>query len=78
MEDSIIPRIQNAIASEKTTLQQLNVERNEVLRVLYRARYVDTCDIHRIEAQYAGKIDNTIADIKAMEEHVQELMDNAG
>lgn len=74
---SLIPRIQNAIASEKTTLQQLNVERNEVLRVLCRARFVDACDIHRIEAQYAAKIDNTSNDIRMMEHHVQELMGNA-
>lgn len=77
MDDSIIPRIQSAISAEKTTLQQLNVERNEVLRVLYRARFVDACDIHRIESRFAEKIDNTAHDIEGMERHVQELMDGA-
>lgn len=73
MKDSIIHRIQSAISAEKTTLQQLNVERNEVLRVLYCARFIDACDIHRIEAQYATKIDNTSHDIESMERHVAEL-----
>lgn len=77
MDDSIIPRIQSAISAEKTTLQQLNVERNEVLRVLNRARFVDACDIHRIESRFAEKIYNTSNDIEGMERHVQELMDNA-
>ena len=73
MEDSIIPRIQSAISAEKTTLQQLNVERNEVLRVLYRARFVDACDIHRIEGKFAAKIDNRANSIRMMEQHVAEL-----
>ena len=77
MEDSIIPRIQNAIEAERTKLQRLNIERNEVLNILYQARYVNASDIHRIEAQYAEKIENTSASIKAMEEHVQELIDDA-
>ena len=77
MEDSIIPRIQSAIGAERSKLQQLNVERNDVLRVLYRARFVNASDIHRIEAQYTEKIENTSADIKAMEGHVQELIDDA-
>ncbi len=73
MEDSIISRIQSEISAKRTTLQQLNVERNDVLRVLYRARFVDTCDIHRIEAQYAAKIDNTVHDIECMEQHIAKL-----
>ena len=76
MEDSIIPCIQSAISAEKTTLQQLNVERNEVLRVLYRARFVNACDIHRIENQYDTKIDNTSGDICSMERHLRELIGN--
>lgn len=73
MEDSVISRIQNAISAEKTTLLQLNVERNEVLQILYRARYVDARDIHRIESQYAAKIDNVSHDIECMKRHVAEL-----
>ena len=77
MEDSIISCIQNAIETERTKLKRLNIERNEVLNILYQARYVNASDIHRIEAQYTEKIENTSADIKAMEDHVQELMDDA-
>lgn len=74
MEDSIIARIQSEISAKKTTLQQLNVERNDVLRVLYRARFVDVCNIHRIKAQYAAKIDNTTHEIEGMKRHLRELM----
>lgn len=73
MEDSIIPQIQSAISAEKTTLQQLNVERNEVLRVLNRARFVDAEDIHRIEGKFAAKIGNRSENIRLMEQHVAEM-----
>lgn len=75
--DSLIPRIQSAIEAEKTTLQQLNVERDEVLQVLNRARFVDACDIHCIESKFAFKIENVSEDIINMEHHIQELNDDA-
>lgn len=77
MEDSIVPQIQSAISAERTTLQQIKVERNEVLRVLYRARFVDADDIHKIESRFAEKIESTAHGIEDMERHVQELMGNA-
>ena len=70
---TLIPRIKNAISAESATLQQIKVEKEEVMKALYHARFVDACDINRIEGKFATKIDNTAHDIEGMEQHLREL-----
>lgn len=72
-DESNIPRIQNAIAADKATLQQLNVERNEVLRVLYGARFIDSCDRSMIEGKYNAKIANKQHETELLQKRVKEL-----
>ena len=76
-KETLISQIKNAIAVEKTTLQQMTVERDEVMKVLTKARFVDACDMHRIEGKFAAKIDNTQLDIEGMERNVKRMMDDA-
>jgi seryl-tRNA synthetase len=75
--DSRILNMQEAITAESKTLQQLNSERNEVMRILFKARYVDACDLHIIESKYTTKIANFSDDIKNLKQALKELESNA-
>ena len=72
--DSRITHIQEAIATESKTLQQLHLERNEVMRALFKAKYVDACDLHTIESKYTTKIANFSDDIKNLKQALKELL----
>ncbi|MCK9577374.1 MAG: hypothetical protein M0R51_15830 [Clostridia bacterium] len=76
MMDSHITHTQEAIAAESKTLQQLNSERNEVMRILFKAKYVDACDLHTIESKYTTKIANFSDDIKNLKQTLKELESN--
>jgi len=75
--DSRISNIQEAIATESKTLQQLNSERNEVMRALFKAKYVDACDLHTIESKYATKIALFSGDVKNLKQALKELGSHA-
>ena len=75
--DSRILNMQEAITAESKTLQQLNSERNEVMRILFKARYVDASDLHNIESKYATKIALFSDDIKNLKQTLKELESNA-
>jgi len=75
--DSRIQHIQEAIAAESKTLQQLHLERNEVMRILFKAKYVDACGLHTIESKYATKIANFSDDIKNLKQKLKEMETNA-
>ncbi|MCK9576699.1 MAG: hypothetical protein M0R51_12320 [Clostridia bacterium] len=77
MTDSRIQHIHEAIAAESKTLQQLNSERNEVMRILFKAKYVDVSDLHTIESKYATKIANLSDDIKNLKQALKEMESNA-
>ena len=75
-DDSRISNIQEAIAAESKTLQQLNSERNEVLRTLFKAKYVDACDLHTIESKYDTKIALFSGDVKNLKQSLKGLESN--
>lgn len=78
MQDSLIQRIQQAIKDCTATLEKMESERDVVMDVLRKARYINCDTLHLVEDQYSEKIDNTREEISSMTEHLRELERNGG
>jgi hypothetical protein len=78
MQDSLIPKIQQAINDCAATLEKMESERDVVMDVLRKARYINCDTLHLIENQYSEKIGNTCEEILSMTEHLRKLKNQSG
>ena len=76
MGDSLILVIRKAIENCAIADEKMKNERNEVIKVLNSARYLDASTLHLVERQYNEKISNVQHDITDMKAHVKELESN--
>lgn len=73
MGNSLIPGIRLAIKNCRTLLYDTQAEKERIMPILRRARFINTGNINLIELQYNDKISQLQDDIIAMGNHLLEL-----